>query len=124
MFPTFVEIAGGKLPGEIDAISLLPMLKGDSEPSFGSREAYFVRREGGPTYGGLAYHALIQGNWKMLRNDSKSSYQLYNLAADPYEVDDLASSHATRIKRMKSALQLHVQQGGQTNWQSPPQLNP
>lgn len=116
---TFLELSGAGVPAGFDAVSLAPILRGEavSEP----RELYFVRREGG-AYGGNAYHALIHGDWKLLRNNTSSAYELYNLKQDPHETQDLAKQekavHADLMKR----LMRRIQTGGRTPWQ-PPQGN-
>ncbi len=67
VFPTFLELAGAKPSAELDAVSLLPLLNG--EELAGQRDLYFVRREGGPRYGGKSYQAIVRGDWKLLQND-------------------------------------------------------
>jgi arylsulfatase A-like enzyme len=82
-----------------------------------SRELYFVRREGGPAYGGKSYEALIRDGWKLLQNDPYSPLELYNLADDPYERRDLAATRPEVLDEMKAALRKHVQRGGSVPWQ-------
>ena len=81
LFPTFVELAGGSPAAELDAVSLVPVLKGATISA--PRDLYFVRREGGPAYGGKSYEAIIRGHWKLLQNDPYSPLELYNLKKDP-----------------------------------------
>ena len=52
LFPTMIEIAGGEVPTGIDAISLAPILHGESVTT--KRDLYFVRREGGKRDQGLS----------------------------------------------------------------------
>jgi arylsulfatase len=50
-----------------------------------------------------AAHALRQGNWKLVwskRMPHEIQWELYNLAKDRCEVDDLAPVHADRVKEM------------------------
>jgi arylsulfatase A-like enzyme len=82
LFPTFLELAG-EAPPELDAVSLVPLLKGGTIDQ--PRDLYFVRREGGPAYGGKSYEALIRGDWKLMQNDPYSPLELYNLKNDPQE---------------------------------------
>lgn len=74
LFPTFLELAGAKPSSELDAVSLVPILKGGSVTA--SRDLYFVRREGGAAYGGKNYEALIRGDWKLMQNDPYSPLEL------------------------------------------------
>ena len=50
LFPTFVELAGGKPAPDLDAVSLAPILRGGALDQ--PRDLYFTRREGGAQYGG------------------------------------------------------------------------
>lgn len=118
IFPTFLELAGAKAPDGIDAVSLTPILRGgDLETS--ERELYFVRREGGKQHQGQAYHALIRGDWKILRNDPFRTYELYNLKDDPQEQNDLAKANPKILEDLATALSRHIQRGGAAPWQAP-----
>ena len=122
LFPTFLELAGAPRPIGLDAMSLLPALRGQPMPA--SRELYFVRREGGPAYGGKSYEALIRDGWKLMQNDPYSPLELYHLADDPYERRDLAATRPEVLDEMKAALRKHVQRGGSVPWQPPRQAPP
>ncbi len=117
VFPTFLELAGAVRPADTDAVSLVPALRGQPMPE--SRELYFVRREGGPAYGGKSYEAIIRDGWKLLQNDPYSPLELYNLRVDPYERRNLASEDPGRVGELRAALRRHVQRGGATPWQPP-----
>ncbi len=118
VFPTFLELAGADLPGGLDAVSLAPLLRGERLDD-SRRELYFVRREGGPRYGGKAYHAVIRGDWKLLQNDPYSPLELYNLADDPQEQNNLFDSHGKIARELQAAMRRHIQRGGAAPWQPP-----
>lgn len=115
LFPTFLELAGLKPSAELDAMSLIPVLNGGTISQ--SRDLYFVRREGGPAYGGKSYEALIRGDWKLLQNDPYSPLELYNLKDDPEEQHDLATKNKKIFNELATALRAHIQRGGATPWQ-------
>ena len=115
LFPTFLELAGVKRTEDLDATSLAPIFKGQTISA--GRELYFVRREGGPAYGGKSYEALIRGDWKLLQNDPFKPLELYNLKEDPQEKNNLASAQKKILNEMLGALQLHIQRGGAVPWQ-------
>jgi hypothetical protein len=93
----------------------VPVLRGGTITA--PRDLYFVRREGGPAYGGKSYEAIIRGDWKLLQNDPYSPLELYNLKDDPQEQHNLAG-HATRrsFNELAAALRAHIQRGGATPW--------
>jgi arylsulfatase A-like enzyme len=117
VFPTLAELAAAESMKGLDAVSLLPALRGEAVAA--DRELYFVRREGGIRYGGNSYEALIHGDWKILRNDPYSPLELYNLDQDPHEQDNLAARDRKRLEALAVRLRRHIQRGGGTPWQPP-----
>ena len=115
LFPTFLELAGAKLPADLDAVSLVPLLNGGTITT--PRDLYFVRREGGAAYGGKSYEAIIRGEWKLLQNDPYSPLELYNLKNDPQEKHNLATANPKILKELSTALRGHIQRGGGSPWQ-------
>jgi arylsulfatase A-like enzyme len=117
LFPTFLELAGVELPTDLDAVSLVPILRGGTIGAL--RDLYFVRREGGPAYGGKSYEALVRGEWKLLQNDPYSPLELYNLENDPQETNDVAASNTELLNELAAALRAHIQRGGAAAWHRP-----
>jgi arylsulfatase A-like enzyme len=115
-FPTFIELAGREPTADLDAVSLVPVLKGGGIKQ--PRDLYFVRREGGMTYGGNSYEAIIRGDWKLLRNDPYSPLELYNLKVDPQETNNLAATQGKMFSELATALRHHIQRGGVTPWRN------
>jgi arylsulfatase A-like enzyme len=117
LFPSFLELAGKKVSEDLDAVSLVPLLR--QEEITAERDLYFTRREGGPAYGGKSYEAIIRGDWKLLQNDPYSPLELYNLQNDPQEATNLITQQRGVVKELSTALRQHIQRGGQTPWQPP-----
>ncbi len=117
LFPTFLELAGAQPAPDLDAVSLVPLLAtGELDTP---RDLYFVRREGGPQYGGKSYEALIRGDWKLLQNDPFSPLELYHLQDDPREQNDLAGKNKKMLNELGAALRAQIQRGGAVPWQRP-----
>lgn len=92
--PTAAELAGLPVPEQIDGISLLPALLGKVRKQheylywdYGHGRAKFAQ-------------AVRKGNWKAVRNGSKSLVELYNLAEDPAETTDLAAKHPEVVREL------------------------
>jgi arylsulfatase A-like enzyme len=117
LFPTFLELAGAKPRSGIDSVSLAPALRGEAITV--KRDLYFVRREGGPNYGGKSYEAIIRGDWKLLQNDPYRPMELYNLKEDPSERNNLVMANKKIANELSAALRGHIQRGGATPWQNP-----
>lgn len=120
LFPTFLELAGVTPAADLDAVSLVPVFKGDR--LMPPRDLYFVRREGGAAYGGKSYEALIRDDWKLLQNDPFSPLELYHLKTDPQEKTNLAALNPKRLNELATALRQHIQRGGATPWQKSPSV--
>ncbi|MBM3856153.1 MAG: N-acetylgalactosamine 6-sulfate sulfatase [Verrucomicrobia bacterium] len=118
IFATCLEAAGVARPPGLDAVSLLPVLRGQPPPA-ATRELYFVRREGGPPYGGNAYHALLRGPWKLLQNSPYSPLELYHLENDPSERTNVIAQNQKIARDLQAALSEHIRRGGATPWQAP-----
>lgn len=122
IFPTFLELAGAAPSPGLDAVSLVPVLRGGTIT--GPRDLYFVRREGGPQYGGKSYEAIIRGDWKLMQNDPYSPMELYNLKNDPQEQNNLAPANKKVLNELATSLRAHIQRGGATPWQPPVPAKP
>lgn len=114
---TFLSYAGVDQPAEFDAVNLRDVLAGQSDDSGRGRDLYFVRREGGSRYGGLAYHAIISGRWKLLQNNPFSSRELYDLDSDPGELNNAIEKNRGIANKLSQKLARQIQRGGSIPWQ-------
>jgi arylsulfatase A-like enzyme len=135
LFPTICEAAGVRIEHQIDGGSILPTLTGGRPEAAGHRPEdptptasglpptanedrilFWVRREGGAPYGGRAYYAVRQGDFKLLQNSPFEPMELYNLKDDPKEQKPLGRKHPMYGK-LFTALQGHITQAGAVPWQ-------
>jgi uncharacterized sulfatase len=90
LLPTFAEIAGAELPDQpIDGLSLVPLLRGsqgslDREALFFHYPHYHHSRPAG---------AIRAGDWKLIEFFGDGSLELYDLATDIREADNVAEEH-------------------------------
>ncbi len=117
IYPTLADLAGASFDHAIDGKSFVPLLRGESF-SLESRPLFWVRREGNLKYGGLDYHAVRIGDWKLLRNTPFEPYQMFHLAQDSGEEKEVLREKAPkRYKELFEALMAHINEVGQIPWQ-------
>jgi arylsulfatase len=100
LLATFREIAGTTAPKESDGVSLLPTLTSKGKQR--KHEFLFWDFNG---YGGQ--QAVRMGDWKGLRRNlhqGNTKVELYNLAADIGEMNNLAEKHPDIVKRIEKIM--------------------
>jgi arylsulfatase A len=101
-FPTFVEMAGAKLPGPVDGRSLVPLLK---QTGSVEREALFWHY---PHYWSSSrvrpYGAVRAGDWKLIELYEDMRVELYNLKDDLSEARDLAKEKPEKAAELRTLL--------------------
>jgi arylsulfatase A-like enzyme len=81
LFPTCAAAAGANIPDNLDGVDLLPFLSGEKKEA--PHEILFWRQG--------ARTALRKGDWKIFFNPQSKSWELYNLAEDLAEKDNLSA---------------------------------
>lgn len=101
-FPTLLEIAGVKLPGPVDGLSLVPLLKRSGSLR---REALFWHY---PHYWNNSrvrpYGAVRAGDWKLIEFYEDMRVELYNLKEDLSEARDLARERPEMALELRALL--------------------
>ena len=101
-FPTLLDIAGVKLPTQVDGRSLVPLLR-QSSPL--ERDALYWHY---PHYwsGTLVrpYGTVRAGDWKLIEFYENMRVELYNLKEDLGETSDLASANPAKADELRTRL--------------------
>lgn len=102
--PTTLELAGAKIPEEVDFESLLPLVDGLTH---NGRDIIYG------AYKSLQ-RCVIRGDWKLMFYPKASVYRLYNLAKDENEMNDLASNpeYAGLLESLKTSLEQEMERLG------------
>ncbi len=100
LMPTLLELAGISYEGEMDGISLAPMIRG-GDPPMAERPLFFVWARGYPQkYDNMA---VRKGDFKLVGHTghgaSPEALKLFNLAEDPAETSD-ASAQYPDVKQL------------------------
>ena len=112
LLPTLTALAGCDLPAdyEPDGQNLLPQLLGENDapregPVFFEYDSYgggnirpFLDKDKSPTL------AVREGDWKLLVNPDGSNLQLYNVAVDRDESENVADDNAELVERLQGEL--------------------
>jgi arylsulfatase len=110
VLPTFLEAAGTEPSRPIDGRSLLSLVRNNGA---GWRE--YIDLEHDVCYSPANHwNALTDGNWKYIFHALDGEEQLFHLASDPYELQDLAgdTSHEAELRRWRQRLVKHFAERG------------
>jgi arylsulfatase A len=96
MLPTLATLAGAKLPGGIDGISMSRALLGQQQP--GHEFMYWEFHERG------FQQAARMGTWKAVRLKKDAPLELYDLPRDPEEQWNVADAHPEVVVQIEKYL--------------------
>ncbi len=99
LMPTFVELAGAHYPGKntegeilpMEGRSIVPVLKGES---IGVPRTLCWAHAGNS--------AILEGNWKLVSFGKTGAWELYDIAKDRSELEDLSGKHNSIVKELES----------------------
>lgn len=95
VLPTLAEIAGGKPPQPLDGISFAPTLLGKKDEQKQHEHLYWEYPRGN-----RRQQALRAGNWKAVQGRPNGPVELYDLATDIGEQNNLAKQHPDIVEKL------------------------
>jgi arylsulfatase A-like enzyme len=100
VFPTVAEMTGISTPENLDGISFLPTLLGKEQAQHDFLYWEFHEKGG--------RKALRKGDWKLVNynvfDPAKTTVELYNIASDPGEQDNVATQHPEVVKELSELM--------------------
>ena len=113
--PTLLEVAGVTAPLSINGRKVEPMQGKSWMPMLSGREETVRGPDdwvGSELFG---QSAVRKGDWKLLRVPAKlggGDWQLYNLASDPAEINDLSAAHPEKLEELLGHWDKYVTRNG------------
>jgi arylsulfatase A-like enzyme len=118
-FPTFCE-AAGVAAGDVDGVSLMPLLRGQSLRS----RVLFWHYPHYSNQGGEPGSAIREGEWKLIEFHSDGRRELFNLRDDVSETRNLAEKRPEIVRRLAVRLNEWRRKSGAIMPQNNPKADP
>ena len=117
-FPTLAEIAGAPRPDRLDGVSLLPLLTGETDslaarplfwhfPAYlqmGKNDRAFEDSHDKPYFRTSPCSVIRKGDWKLIEYFETGELELYNLAEDLSEKNDLSEERPEKREALHELL--------------------
>lgn len=100
IFPTILDLAGVKDYESLDGRSFVPLLRGESVDVSDRALVWHYPH----TWDGLAYSAIRRGDWKLIYWHVDQRYELFDLATDIGEHNNLAEAHREVVQDLAQTL--------------------
>jgi arylsulfatase A-like enzyme len=109
LLPTFCQIAGADLPEDYkpDGLSQVDVLMGKAKtkrqkPLYWKINAAWPAQDKKPDH--WVSYVIVDQQWKLVANRDGSYVELYNIAVDPYEKNDMKKGHAEVVATLQKKL--------------------
>ncbi|MEM6376744.1 MAG: sulfatase/phosphatase domain-containing protein, partial [Bacteroidota bacterium] len=99
VMPTLASVAGTKAPDNIDGISIWEDLQG-KDFAVPDRYLYWEFHEGG------FFQAIRWKDWKGIRTGIEGKLELYDLAQDPGETNDISQENKAVVTQLETFLEV------------------
>jgi arylsulfatase A-like enzyme len=103
-YPTFAEIIGKSIDSaqHIDGVSIVPLLRGKRI----KRDTFYWHYPLAKPHflGGRSSGAIRKGSWKLIEFFDDGHFELYNLAEDISEKNDVSKQYPEKVDKLKKLL--------------------
>jgi arylsulfatase A-like enzyme len=100
LFPTLTHLAGLNTPEWVQGRDLTPLITGEGEGKYGSRQAVYAEA--------VDKRCLRTREWKLIHYPAKSYGELYHLSEDPHELNNLYAELPEIREKMTLDLYHHL----------------
>ena len=111
LLPTFIDIAGGQAPTDMDGQSLVELIKGNT-----NQWRKYIDLEHATCYTADNYWcALTDGKIKYVWRFHTGEEELFDMKNDPYELKNLVTepSYQKQLKELRAAMVQHLSERGE-----------
>ncbi len=98
--PTLLEMCGQPVPPSLDGVSLASLLAGGEAP----KRPFFWHFPHYTNQGSQPEGAIRDGDWKLIEYYEEGRVELFNLAQDPGEKNNLAERQPERVRQLRATL--------------------
>lgn len=114
LLPTLADLCGVPIDADIDGVSLKTELVEGGQKPIDRADIHTWLQD-------VLKQSVRVGRWKLVHERQDASYELYNLASDPYEESDLSKEQPKRVKQLRGLLQEHQDRAKVVPWRRPGQ---
>ena len=101
--PTFLDVAGAKIPSDIQGKSLVPVLRNEGKAPADWREAVYYEYSGERTHHVARHDGVRDSRYKLMRFPNSDEWMLFDLEKDPEEMKNVVADpeYASVLEQMR-----------------------